>query len=130
MRIADIREIAVPLKTNMRNAALRLQRDDHVRGRSRNRCDARGEGGCWLCIQLHGALCVRRANAGAVHSAHSQVGSCTLVNDSGTNFDPAKILACMMQREKPGAHTERSIAIGTIEVALGSSREDRRQATL
>jgi L-alanine-DL-glutamate epimerase-like enolase superfamily enzyme len=41
----------------------------------------------------------------------------SLLNGSGTNFDPAKILAAMMQREKPGGHTERSIAIGTIEVA-------------
>jgi L-alanine-DL-glutamate epimerase-like enolase superfamily enzyme len=41
----------------------------------------------------------------------------SLVDDAGTNLDPVKILACMMQREKPGGHTERSIAIGTIEVA-------------
>ena len=41
----------------------------------------------------------------------------SLVDAAGKNFDPAKILACLMQREKPGGHTERSIAIGTIEVA-------------
>jgi L-alanine-DL-glutamate epimerase-like enolase superfamily enzyme len=41
----------------------------------------------------------------------------SLVNVAGDNFDPEKILAAMMQREKPGGHTERSIAIGTIEVA-------------
>src|SRR5687767_4170705 len=41
----------------------------------------------------------------------------TLVNTAGNNLDPEKILAAMMQREKPGGHTERSIAIGTIEVA-------------
>jgi L-alanine-DL-glutamate epimerase-like enolase superfamily enzyme len=41
----------------------------------------------------------------------------SLVNDAGDNLDPQKILACMMQREKPGGHTERSIAIGTIEIA-------------
>ncbi|HTE16514.1 MAG TPA: enolase C-terminal domain-like protein, partial [Burkholderiales bacterium] len=35
----------------------------------------------------------------------------------GDNLDPEKILAAMMQREKPGGHTERSVAIGTIEVA-------------
>src|SRR6188508_2460120 len=40
----------------------------------------------------------------------------SLVDDAGTNLDPVKILACMMQREKPGGHTERSIAVGTIEV--------------
>jgi L-alanine-DL-glutamate epimerase-like enolase superfamily enzyme len=36
----------------------------------------------------------------------------------GGNLDPAKILACMMRREKAGGHSERSIAIGTIEVAI------------
>jgi L-alanine-DL-glutamate epimerase-like enolase superfamily enzyme len=41
----------------------------------------------------------------------------SLLNEAETNFDPEKILAVMMQREKPGGHTERSIAIGTIEVA-------------
>src|SRR5688572_26640468 len=42
----------------------------------------------------------------------------SLVNDAADNLDPEKILACMMQREKPGGHTERSVAIGTIEVAV------------
>ncbi len=37
--------------------------------------------------------------------------------DSGW-LDPERALACMMQREKPGGHTERSIAVGTIEVAI------------
>ncbi len=40
-----------------------------------------------------------------------------LSNAAGDNLEPEKILACMMQREKPGGHTERSVAIGTIEVA-------------
>jgi len=39
------------------------------------------------------------------------------------NLDPEKVLACLMQREKSGGHTERSVAIGTIEVAV-----DRRDA--
>jgi L-alanine-DL-glutamate epimerase-like enolase superfamily enzyme len=42
----------------------------------------------------------------------------TLVDSSGENLDPEKIFACMMRREKAGGHSERSIAIGTIEVAL------------
>ncbi len=41
----------------------------------------------------------------------------SLLDDTGNNFEPANILACMLQREKPGGHTERSVAIGTIEVA-------------
>jgi L-alanine-DL-glutamate epimerase-like enolase superfamily enzyme len=41
----------------------------------------------------------------------------SLLDDAG-NLDPVKVLACMMRREKAGGHSERSIAIGTIEVAL------------
>jgi D(-)-tartrate dehydratase len=42
----------------------------------------------------------------------------SLLDFSGENLDPERIVACMMQREKAGGHSERSIAIGTIEVAL------------
>src|SRR5207247_3432695 len=42
----------------------------------------------------------------------------SLLDETGENFDPAKVLAAMMQREKAGGHSERSIAIGTIEVAV------------
>src|SRR5499427_2955387 len=41
----------------------------------------------------------------------------SLLDDAG-NLDPLKIFSCMMRREKAGGHSERSIAIGTIEVAL------------
>lgn len=42
----------------------------------------------------------------------------TLLDATGDNLDPTKIVACMMQREKAGGHSERSVAIGTIEVAI------------
>jgi D(-)-tartrate dehydratase len=42
----------------------------------------------------------------------------TLIDRANGNFDPARVLACMLAREKSGGHSERSIAIGTIEVAL------------
>lgn len=41
-----------------------------------------------------------------------------LLNDEGTNFDPFKCLKVMMRNEKPGGHGERSVAIGTIDMAL------------
>jgi L-alanine-DL-glutamate epimerase-like enolase superfamily enzyme len=41
-----------------------------------------------------------------------------LLDATGANLDPAKVVAVMMRREKAGAHSERSIAIGTIEVAI------------
>jgi L-alanine-DL-glutamate epimerase-like enolase superfamily enzyme len=42
----------------------------------------------------------------------------TLLDERGDNLDPAKILAQMLRREKIGGDAERSIGIGTIEVAV------------
>ncbi|MBS3017660.1 D(-)-tartrate dehydratase [Comamonas sp. PE63] len=42
----------------------------------------------------------------------------SLIDDSGENLDPHKIWACMMTNEKPGGHGERSVAVGTIDMAV------------
>ena len=42
----------------------------------------------------------------------------TLVDAGGENLDPHKIWACMMTNEKPGGHGERSVAVGTIDMAI------------
>jgi len=42
----------------------------------------------------------------------------TLVNDAGDNLDPHRIWATMFTNEKPGGHGERSVAIGTIDMAI------------
>ena len=42
----------------------------------------------------------------------------SLVNDAGDNLDPHKIWAAMFTNEKPGGHGERSVAIGTIDMAV------------
>ncbi|MFC7515218.1 mandelate racemase/muconate lactonizing enzyme family protein [Herbaspirillum sp. GCM10030257] len=42
----------------------------------------------------------------------------TLVNEVGNNLDPHKIWNCMFTNEKPGGHGERSVAIGTIDMAV------------
>jgi D(-)-tartrate dehydratase len=42
----------------------------------------------------------------------------TLLDDTGENLDPAKVWKCMMTNEKPGGHGERSVAVGTIDMAV------------
>jgi L-alanine-DL-glutamate epimerase-like enolase superfamily enzyme len=42
----------------------------------------------------------------------------SLVDDEGTNLDPHRIWAAMMINEKPGGHGERSVAVGTIDMAI------------
>jgi L-alanine-DL-glutamate epimerase-like enolase superfamily enzyme len=41
-----------------------------------------------------------------------------LLDDAGTNFDPARAVEVMLQRERSGGHAERCIPIGTLELAI------------
>ena len=117
MRIVDIREIAVPLQTNMRNAAFDFSEmttsvvavvTDVVRSGQPIVGYAFNSTGRYACgAQMRARFIPRVLKADPD----------ALLNAQGTNFEPERILAVMMQREKPGGHTERSIAIGTIEVA-------------
>jgi L-alanine-DL-glutamate epimerase-like enolase superfamily enzyme len=42
----------------------------------------------------------------------------SLVDESGENLDPFKIWTTLMKNEKPGGHGERSVAVGTIDMAV------------
>ena len=42
----------------------------------------------------------------------------SLVDDQRDNLDPHKIWACLMSNEKPGGHGERSVAVGTLDMAV------------
>ena len=42
----------------------------------------------------------------------------SLIDEENDNLDPGKIWACMMTNEKPGGHGERSVAVGTIDMAV------------
>ncbi|MES2561152.1 MAG: enolase C-terminal domain-like protein [Pseudomonadota bacterium] len=117
MRIIDIKEVAVPLNSSMRNAAFDFSEmttsivavvTDVMRGGKPIVGYAFNSTGRYACGAQMRARFIPRILKAAPES---------LFNSEGDNLDPEKILACMMQREKPGGHTERSIAIGTIEVA-------------
>src|SRR6195952_3228512 len=42
----------------------------------------------------------------------------SLLDDAGGNLDPHRIWAAMMANEKPGGHGERSVAVGTLDMAI------------
>ena len=118
MRITDIRETSVALKSTLRNAVFDFSEmttsvvaviTDVVREGRPVAGYAFNSTGRYACGAQMRARFVPRILAARPES---------LVNATGDNLDPEKILAAMMQREKPGGHTERSIAIGTIEVAV------------
>ena len=42
----------------------------------------------------------------------------SLLSEAGDNIDPHRVWAAMMTNEKPGGHGERSVAVGTIDMAV------------
>src|SRR5580692_4923088 len=42
----------------------------------------------------------------------------SLLDDAGSNLDPNRVWAAMMSNEKPGGHGDRSVAVGTIDMAV------------
>lgn len=118
MRIVDIRETAVPLRSQLRNSSFDFSEmttsvvaviTDVVRDGAPVVGFAFNSTGRYACGAQMRARFIPRILAADPD---------TLLDESGNNFDAAKILACMLQREKAGGHSERSIAIGTIEVAV------------
>ncbi len=117
MRIVDIRETAIALKSELRNAVFDFSEmtTSVVAVITDVICDGKpvagfafNSTGRYACGAQMRARFIPRILKAAPES---------LLDDAGSNLDPEKILAAMMQREKPGGHTERSVAIGTIEVA-------------
>src|SRR5580704_17828351 len=118
MRILDIREKAVPLRSSLANSGFDFSEmttsvvaviTDVVRDGRPVAGFAFNSTGRYACgAQMRERFIPRILRADPE----------TLLEPDGGNFAPAKVLACMMQREKSGGHSERSIAIGTIEVAL------------
>lgn len=41
-----------------------------------------------------------------------------LLNEAGDNLDPFRIWDCMMQKEKPGGHGDRAVAVATLDMAI------------
>ena len=118
MRIVDIREVTKPISSPIRNAYIDFSKmtaslvavvTDVVRDGRRvvgygfNANGRYGQGGL-----------IRERFRDRILDADPA----SLMNDEGTNLDGHRIWAAMMQNEKPGGHGERSVAVGTIDMAV------------
>jgi L-alanine-DL-glutamate epimerase-like enolase superfamily enzyme len=118
MRIVDIRETAVPLKSELKNSSIDFSEmttsvvaviTDVVREGKPVVGFAFNSTGRYACgAQMRARFIPRILKAPPDR----------LLNEAGDNFDPEKILAVMMRNEKSGGHSEHSVGIGTIEVAV------------
>jgi L-alanine-DL-glutamate epimerase-like enolase superfamily enzyme len=118
MRIVDIREKTFPISSPIRNAYIDFSRmtlslvavvTDVMRDGKRvvgYGFNSNGRYGQGMLMRERFIPRVLEADAAAY------------VDDSGENLDPIKVWARMFTNEKPGGHGERSVAIGTIDMAV------------
>jgi L-alanine-DL-glutamate epimerase-like enolase superfamily enzyme len=118
MRIVDVVEITKPIASPIRNAYIDfskmtaslvavvtdVMRDGRrVVGYGFNSNGRYGQGGL-----------IRERFRNRIIEAEPK----SVLNDEGTNLDPHRIWAAMMSNEKPGGHGERSVAVGTLDMAV------------
>src|ERR671910_349153 len=118
MKIIEIREVTAPIASSIANAYIDFSkmtlslvavvtdvvRDGHrVVGYGFNSNGRYGQGGL-----------IRERFAPRILEAQPE----SLLDDTGENLDPDRIWATMMKNEKPGGHGERSVAVGTIDMAV------------
>src|SRR5258706_3608634 len=118
MKIVDIREIVVPIKSNIRNAYIDFSQmtvsalaviTDVVRDGHRVAGYGFNSNGRYAPSGLLRDRFIPRLKAADPQS---------LLDDTGNNFDPFKIWTALMRNEKPGGHGERSVAVGVIDMAV------------
>src|ERR1700675_2408011 len=118
VRIVDVREITKPISSPIRNAYIDFTKmttslvavvTDVVRdgkpvvGYGFNSNGRYGQGGL-----------IRERFVPRLLEADAK----SLLDESGDNLDPDKVWATLMSNEKPGGHGERSVAVGTIDMAV------------
>src|SRR5580704_15295353 len=118
MRIADIRETAIPLNSTLANSSTNFSEmttsvvaviTDVKRG---------GKPVCGFAFNSTGRYACGAQMRARFIPRVLKADPKSLLDGTGDNFAPEKILAVMMQNEKSGGHSERSVGIGTIEVAV------------
>jgi L-alanine-DL-glutamate epimerase-like enolase superfamily enzyme len=118
VRIVDVREVTKLIASPIRNAYIDFSKmttslvavvTDVIRdgkpvvGYGFNSNGRYGQGGL-----------IRERFAGRI----AEADPASLLDEAGTNLDPDRVWACLMQNEKPGGHGERSVAVGTIDMAI------------
>ena len=118
MRIVDLREIVVPIKSEIRNAYVNFSEmtvsvvaliTDVIRG---------GKPVVGFGFNSNG----RYAPSGLLRERFIPrlmlADARSLVDQSGENLDPFRVWDVLMANEKPGGHGERSVAVGVVDMAV------------
>jgi D(-)-tartrate dehydratase len=118
LRIVDIRETVVPIKSQIRNAFIDFSQmtvsvlalvTDVLRDGKPVVGFGFNSNGRYAPSGLLRDRFIPRLKAAEPRA---------LLNDAGDNFEPARVWDILMRNEKPGGHGERSVAVGVVDMAV------------
>ena len=118
MNIVDIRELAVPLQGQIANAVVNFAEHDVSLLALVTDVVRHGRPVVGLAFNSIG----RFAQPGILRQRMLprllQASPASLLDETGSRWDPARVLACALRNEKPGGHGDRSGAAAAIELAV------------
>jgi L-alanine-DL-glutamate epimerase-like enolase superfamily enzyme len=118
LRIVEIRESVVPIKSQIRNAFIDFSQmtvsvlalvTDVIREGKPVVGFGFNSNGRYAPSGLLRDRFIPRLKAAEVQA---------LLNDAGDNFEPARVWDVLMRNEKPGGHGERSVAVGVLDMGV------------
>ncbi|MEU5993659.1 enolase C-terminal domain-like protein [Spirillospora sp. NPDC047418] len=118
MRITDVREVAVPLRGDIKNSVVNFAA--HTVSLVAVRTDVRRNGAPLTGIAFNSIG--RHAQGGILRDRMIPrllaADPGTLLDPSSGLLSPARVLQCAMRDEKPGGHGDRAAAAGAVELAV------------
>jgi L-alanine-DL-glutamate epimerase-like enolase superfamily enzyme len=118
MKITEIRDIVVPIKSEISNAFISFS--EMTISAVAVHTDVMRDGKPVVGFGFHSNG--RYAQQGILRERIiprlMRAEPAAVLNESGENIDPEKAWTVMMTNEKPGGHGDRSVAVGTVDMAL------------
>ncbi|HEY1933695.1 MAG TPA: mandelate racemase/muconate lactonizing enzyme family protein [Acetobacteraceae bacterium] len=118
MRIVDVREITQPISSPIRNAYIDFSRMTSSLVAVVTNVERRGKRVVGYGFNSNG----RYGQGGLIRERFAprilEADPASLLDATGENLDPDRVWAAMMTNEKPGGHGDRSVAVGTIDMAV------------
>jgi L-alanine-DL-glutamate epimerase-like enolase superfamily enzyme len=118
LRIVDVREITQPINSEIRNAYIDFSKMTSSLVAVVTNAEWHGKRVVGYGFNSNG----RYGQGGLIRERFARrildADPATLLDRSGENFDPDRIWEAMLTNEKPGGHGDRSVAVGTIDMAV------------
>ena len=118
VRITDIREVTKPISSPIRNAYIDFSKMTSSLVAVVTNVERNGRRVIGYGFNSNG----RYGQGGLIRERFAprllEADPHTLLDSHEDNLDPDRIWSCLMTNEKPGGHGDRSVAVGTIDMAV------------